>query len=138
MYLCQVVNVLTEKITWLLSSLMLISTHLFEGIFTLHIHKKHAAARARPVLKLSSENVTLTSIVTLMMKINKQALVCDFHSILFQLTLADLSVFETFTFPLSIHPDVLDDHLELQEHRQRIETHKHLADYIKNRPLRPV
>ncbi|XP_060565093.1 glutathione S-transferase 1-like isoform X2 [Ruditapes philippinarum] len=54
------------------------------------------------------------------------------------LTLADLSVFETFTFPLSIHPDILDDHLELQEHRKRIETHKHLADYIKNRPVRPV
>ncbi|XP_045165952.2 probable glutathione S-transferase 9 isoform X2 [Mercenaria mercenaria] len=54
------------------------------------------------------------------------------------LTLADLSVFETFTFPLSIHPDIFDDHLELQEHRQRIMTDKHLAEYIKNRPERPV
>ncbi|WAR26001.1 GST9-like protein [Mya arenaria] len=54
------------------------------------------------------------------------------------LTLADLSVFETLTFPLTIHPSILDDHIELQQHRHRIKTHKRLSDYISNRPLRPV
>ncbi|KAH3876412.1 probable glutathione S-transferase 9 [Dreissena polymorpha] len=54
------------------------------------------------------------------------------------LSVADLSVFETFTFPLTIHPGILDDHPELLDHRERIQTHALLADYITNRPPRPV
>lgn len=54
------------------------------------------------------------------------------------LTLADVSVFETFTFPLSIHPEILDDHPEIQAHRSKVENHKNLAEYIKTRPARPV
>ena len=54
------------------------------------------------------------------------------------MTLADLIVFEAFTFPLTIHPELLDDHNELLAHRHRVETHPNLADYIRDRPERPV
>ena len=55
-----------------------------------------------------------------------------------QLTLADLSVFETWTMPLQLHPDAFDGHPEIQAHRTRVEKHENLADYIRNRPVRPV
>lgn len=54
------------------------------------------------------------------------------------LTLADLSVFENWTMPLTLSPDVFDGHPEIQAHRTRVEKHENLADYIKNRPVRPV
>lgn len=54
------------------------------------------------------------------------------------LTLADLSVFETWTMPLQLHPDAFDGHPEIQAHRARVEKHENLADYIRNRPVRPV
>ncbi|KAL3852770.1 hypothetical protein ACJMK2_016386 [Sinanodonta woodiana] len=55
-----------------------------------------------------------------------------------ELTLADLSVFETWTLPLENHPDLFDDHPELLAHRKRIENDERLSHYIKTRPKRSV
>ncbi|KAL4226317.1 Glutathione S-transferase A2 [Mactra antiquata] len=103
------------------------------------IYEKDAAEKNKIASKLRSEIYPkFTGILESIIRENQGNNNSSGYFVGDSLTLADLSVFETFTFPLSIHPDIFDDHLELQEHRQKIETHKHLAEYIKNRPVRPV
>lgn len=103
------------------------------------IYEKDTEAKEEIASKLKTETYPkFTGILETMLRENEENNNRSGYFVGDHLTLADLSVYETFTFPLTVQPDILDDHPELQDHRQRIESDKHLAEYIKTRPIRPV
>jgi len=53
--------------------------------------------------------------------------------VLFQLTAADLSIFNGFETPLLSHPKLLDSHPKLKAHRVLIAAIPSLSSYIKSR-----